>query len=140
MATPSTRSECPGISAGKAMPPAISPTCSPPLSAIPTPACMKTRRSPAQCARAGCRPWAKERGREADERSGRLAQRGRAHRRDTYRARQELRLLHRYHAVQRLQGLPGDRKSGVEGKSVAVRVDLGGRRIINKKKKKKHNK
>src|SRR3546814_16574104 len=27
-----------------------------------------------------------------------------------------------------------DRKSVVEGKSVAVRVDLGGRRIINKKK------
>src|SRR3546814_5753281 len=26
-----------------------------------------------------------------------------------------------------------DRKSGVEGKSVAVRVDLGGRRIIKKK-------
>src|SRR3546814_16197132 len=119
MATPSTRSECPGISAGKAMPPAISPTCSPPLSAIPTPACMKTRRSPAQCARAGCRPWAKERGREADERSGRLAQRGRAHRRDTYRARQELRLL--------------DRQSVVEGRSVSGRVDLGGRGIIKKK-------
>src|SRR3546814_13728880 len=29
----------------------------------------------------------------------------------------------------------GDRKSGVEGKSVSVRVDLGGRRIIQKKKK-----
>src|SRR3546814_14622986 len=28
----------------------------------------------------------------------------------------------------------GDRKSVVEGKSVAVRVDHGGRRIINKKK------
>src|SRR3546814_12617382 len=28
----------------------------------------------------------------------------------------------------------GDRKSVVEGKSVAVRVDLGGRRIIKKKK------
>src|SRR3546814_14715723 len=27
-----------------------------------------------------------------------------------------------------------DRKSGVEGKSVSVRVDLGGRRIIKKKK------
>src|SRR3546814_4771828 len=27
----------------------------------------------------------------------------------------------------------GDRKSVVEGKSVSVRVDLGGRRIINKK-------
>src|SRR3546814_19389988 len=30
-----------------------------------------------------------------------------------------------------------DRKSGVSGKSVAVRVDLGGRRIIKKKKKKR---
>src|SRR3546814_20233847 len=30
---------------------------------------------------------------------------------------------------------PGDRKSVVEGKSVSVRVDLGGRRIIKKKKK-----
>src|SRR3546814_20356738 len=29
----------------------------------------------------------------------------------------------------------GDRKSVVEGKSVSVRVDLGGRRIIKKKKK-----
>src|SRR3546814_13358019 len=29
---------------------------------------------------------------------------------------------------------PGDRKSVVEGKSVSVRVDLGGRRIIKKKK------
>src|SRR3546814_15984385 len=29
----------------------------------------------------------------------------------------------------------GDRKSGVTGKSVAVRVDLGGRRIIKKKNK-----
>src|SRR3546814_14226677 len=41
-----------------------------------------------------------------------------------------------------LSGLPAladdsglDRKSVVEGKSVTVRVDLGGRRIINKKKK-----
>src|SRR3546814_12668904 len=38
-------------------------------------------------------------------------------------------------------GMPGfapgclDRKSGGEGKSVAVRVDLGGRRLIKKKKK-----
>src|SRR3546814_20568839 len=32
-----------------------------------------------------------------------------------------------------------DRKIGVEGKSVSVRVDLGGRRIIKKKKKEKHN-
>src|SRR3546814_17781764 len=31
-----------------------------------------------------------------------------------------------------------DRKSVVEGKSVSVRVDLGGRRIIKKKKKKKY--
>src|SRR3546814_21085898 len=31
-------------------------------------------------------------------------------------------------------GREGDRKSVVEGKSVSVRVDLGGRRIINKKK------
>src|SRR3546814_14821524 len=30
--------------------------------------------------------------------------------------------------------LQADRKSGVEGKSVSVRVDLGGRRIIKKKK------
>src|SRR3546814_16067268 len=29
----------------------------------------------------------------------------------------------------------GDRKSVVSGKSVSVRVDLGGRRIVNKKKK-----
>src|SRR3546814_10930333 len=33
----------------------------------------------------------------------------------------------------------GDRKSVVKGMSVSVRVDLGGRRIINKKKKKKYN-
>src|SRR3546814_14962256 len=32
-----------------------------------------------------------------------------------------------------------DRKSVVSGKSVSVRVDLGGRRIIKKKKKSKHN-
>src|SRR3546814_12429606 len=31
--------------------------------------------------------------------------------------------------------LKGDRKSVVQGKSVSVRVDLGGRRIIQKKKK-----
>src|SRR3546814_20905475 len=30
---------------------------------------------------------------------------------------------------------PGDRKRAVEGKSVSVRVDLGGRRIITKKNK-----
>src|SRR3546814_13867485 len=35
--------------------------------------------------------------------------------------------------------IPSDRKSVVEGKSVSVRVDLGGRRIIKKKKTKKHN-
>src|SRR3546814_18393034 len=34
-----------------------------------------------------------------------------------------------------LHALPGDRKSVVKGKSVSVRVDLGGRRIIQKKKK-----
>src|SRR3546814_5782874 len=34
----------------------------------------------------------------------------------------------------------GDRKSVVEGKSVSVRVDLGGRRIINKKKNIDHKK
>src|SRR3546814_11845755 len=34
---------------------------------------------------------------------------------------------------------PGDRKSVVEGKSVSVRVDLGGRRIIKKKTKKEKN-
>src|SRR3546814_15538592 len=33
-------------------------------------------------------------------------------------------------------GVIADRKSVVEGKSVSVRVDLGGRRIIKKKKKK----
>src|SRR3546814_11997649 len=32
-----------------------------------------------------------------------------------------------------LRGALGDRKSGVWGKSVSVRVDLGGRRIIKKK-------
>src|SRR3546814_15949156 len=36
------------------------------------------------------------------------------------------------------QRCAGDRKSVVEGKSVSVRVDLGGRRIITKKKKQKH--
>src|SRR3546814_18105734 len=34
----------------------------------------------------------------------------------------------------RLQGRTGDRKSVVWGKSVSVRVDLGGRRFIKKKK------
>src|SRR3546814_15375743 len=35
-----------------------------------------------------------------------------------------------------MSGFAVDRKSGGEGKSVSVRVDLGGRRIIKKKKKK----
>src|SRR3546814_551059 len=39
-----------------------------------------------------------------------------------------------------LFGGAGDRKSVVEGKSVSVRVDLGGRRIIKKKKKTKRDK
>src|SRR3546814_17737879 len=39
--------------------------------------------------------------------------------------------------VQRRKALV-DRKSVVKGKSVSVRVDLGGRRIIKKKTKKKH--
>src|SRR3546814_16849348 len=33
---------------------------------------------------------------------------------------------------------PGDRKSVVSGKSVSVRVDLGGRRLIKKKKNEKY--
>src|SRR3546814_16987190 len=37
----------------------------------------------------------------------------------------------------KLSVVSGDRKSVVQGKSVSVRVDLGGRRIIKKKKKKK---
>src|SRR3546814_16787839 len=41
---------------------------------------------------------------------------------------------HRARADQMIAGLE-DRKSVVEGKSVSVRVDLGGRRIIKKKKK-----
>src|SRR3546814_19512431 len=40
---------------------------------------------------------------------------------------------------ERLVDVPIDRKSVVEGKSVSVRVDLGGRRIINKKTRVKHN-
>src|SRR3546814_13085803 len=36
--------------------------------------------------------------------------------------------------------MPKDRKSVVEGKSVSVRVDLGGRRIIKKKKKQEQSK
>src|SRR3546814_20715156 len=43
-----------------------------------------------------------------------------------------------FHAIARgsasgLRGTRADRKSVVEGKSVSVRVDLGGRRIIKKK-------
>src|SRR3546814_11872108 len=37
-----------------------------------------------------------------------------------------------------LEAEPADRKSVVQGKSVSVRVDLGGRRIIKKKKQKKN--
>src|SRR3546814_18152898 len=43
------------------------------------------------------------------------------------------RLLAAHRGLLRLR-LPSDRKSVVEGKSVSVRVDLGGRRIIKKKK------
>src|SRR3546814_13745528 len=39
-----------------------------------------------------------------------------------------------------VDSLIGDRKSVVSGKSVSVRVDLGGRRIIKKKKKKQEEK
>src|SRR3546814_12349609 len=39
------------------------------------------------------------------------------------------------HARAKLMTMTRDRKSVVEGKSVSVRVDLGGRRIIKKKKK-----
>src|SRR3546814_20592916 len=38
-------------------------------------------------------------------------------------------------AATETEAAPVDRKSVVEGKSVSVRVDLGGRRIIQKKKK-----
>src|SRR3546814_10997806 len=41
--------------------------------------------------------------------------------------------------IERRELLWTDRKSVVEGKSVAVRVDSGGRRLIKKKKKKKNN-
>src|SRR3546814_12205768 len=37
--------------------------------------------------------------------------------------------------LHQLQQFPRDRKSGVQGKSVSVRVDLVGRRILNKIKK-----
>src|SRR3546814_15432153 len=39
-----------------------------------------------------------------------------------------------------LKNVDGDRKSVVEGKSVSVRVDLGGRRIIKKKTGQRENK
>src|SRR3546814_14539617 len=45
-----------------------------------------------------------------------------------------LQLDHRGHRLASLRRLAQDRKSVVSGKSVSVRVDLGGRRIINKKK------
>src|SRR3546814_14766107 len=44
-------------------------------------------------------------------------------------------LVLKEHAVFALGHADGDRKSVVSGKSVSVRVDLGGRRIIKKKKK-----
>src|SRR3546814_19478200 len=44
--------------------------------------------------------------------------------------------ISRYHRPEQ-EGEPGDRKSGVEGKSVSGSVDLGGRRTITKKKKKR---
>src|SRR3546814_16965117 len=40
--------------------------------------------------------------------------------------------------IRRDQQIPRDRKSVVSGKSVSVRVDLGGRRIIKKKKTQQH--
>src|SRR3546814_11060475 len=58
------------------------------------------------------------------DRPQRLAHRARAHRRGTVRPRRPCR----------------DRKSVVSGKSVSVRVDLGGRRIIKKQKNKKTRK
>src|SRR3546814_12318793 len=44
-------------------------------------------------------------------------------------------VAHTEQAAQRRLAAAHDRKSVVEGKSVSVRVDLGGRRIIKKKKK-----
>src|SRR3546814_18739635 len=41
--------------------------------------------------------------------------------------------------VTRHAGLGGDRKSVVSGKCVSVRVDLGGRRNLNKKMKRNHD-
>src|SRR3546814_16175043 len=38
-----------------------------------------------------------------------------------------------FRSVPRHALAPADRKSGVQGKSVSVRVDLGGRRLMNKK-------
>src|SRR3546814_13872743 len=40
-----------------------------------------------------------------------------------------------FYEMERRGGLPADRKSVVTGKGVSVRVDLGGRRSIKKKKK-----
>src|SRR3546814_19442194 len=53
---------------------------------------------------------------------------------DCYRVR----FLSRDPGIKLFDGITEDRKSVVSGKSVSVRVDLGGRRII--KKKKKYNK
>src|SRR3546814_16169084 len=46
---------------------------------------------------------------------------------------------HGFRGARHRRGWPPDRKSVVSGKSVSVRVDLGGRRIITKKKNKKQN-
>src|SRR3546814_18522450 len=46
--------------------------------------------------------------------------------------------MNRVNPVYVLRNHLADRKSVVEGKSVSVRVDLGGRRIIKKKNKKKY--
>src|SRR3546814_19845232 len=44
------------------------------------------------------------------------------------------RSLHDWRSLPPISGANGDRKSGVEGTSVSVRVDLGGRRRIKNKK------
>src|SRR3546814_14408881 len=59
--------------------------------------------------------------------------RGRQHRQWRHRRRQ--RRPRPRHRGRQWRRPPGDRKSVVSGKSVSVRVDLGGRRIIKKKKK-----
>src|SRR3546814_19721048 len=56
--------------------------------------------------------------------------------RNPAKAREEIRALYARHAPRKMEA----RKSVVEGKSVSVRVDLGGRRIIKKKKKNKPEK